>query len=250
MSVSYETEDPEELAANSVVRASRWDDVPWFSIVLIACYTVAFVAQMGTNLDRSIILAGEDKDAVIGHHEYWRMLTGSALHLNIIHYAMNTYAFYSFGRTFEVLSARVQLPIVFLLSAIGGSILSQVMNPHGISVGASGGIVGIVGYLAVYSFKRREFITSEFRRSLIFNIGFILFYGFVLVRAVDNFAHIGGLVVGAVYALILVPKDAYADPREASSITKTLGFASIAVYAATCLFAVLVILRVVRFPIV
>src|SRR6476469_313474 len=222
MSLRYESENTEELAANSVMRASRWDDLPWFSIILIACYTVAFIAQVATNLDRSIIPAGEDKDAVIGHHEYWRMLTGAALHGSIIHYAMNSYAFYSFGRTFEVLTARAHLPIVFLLSAIGGSVLSQVLNPHGISVGASGGIVGLVGYLAVYSFKRREFITPEFRRSLIFNIGFILFYGFVLVRAVDNFAHIGGLVVGAVYAMLVVPKDAYADPREASSLTQTI----------------------------
>lgn len=244
MSLQYETGDPEEFSAPVHHTRSRWDDLPWASVLLIAFYSLVFIAQITTGLDRSILAAGEDKDAVLYRHEYWRMLTGTALHGSLIHYAMNSYAFYSFGRTFEVLTARSHLPIVFLLSAIGGSIASQIMSPHGISVGASGGIVGIVGYLAVYSFKRRDFITSEFRRSLIFNIGFILFYGLVLVRTVDNFAHIGGLVVGAAYALVFVPTDAYADPREASKTTETAGLVSVAIFGATCLFAILVILQI------
>ncbi len=244
MSLRYETEEPAEVLGSG--GGATWSrNVPYVSLAIILCYTLVFVAQIGTDLDRSILLAGEDKDAVIHRHEIWRMLTGSTLHGSLIHYAMNTYAFYSFGRTFEMLSARWHVAIVFLLSAIGGSVLSQVVNPHGISVGASGGIVGLVGYLAVYSFKRRDFITPEFRRSLIFNIGFILFYGFVLVRAVDNYAHIGGLVVGAVYALVVVPRHAYVDPRAAGQGTEIIGMTSLGIYAATCIFAVLLIIQTV-----
>ena len=55
-----------------------------------------------------------------------------------------------------MLSNRAHLAIVFLLSAIGGGILSLVSQPDGISVGASGGIVGLIGYLAVYAFRRRQ----------------------------------------------------------------------------------------------
>jgi len=244
MSLRYETEEPAEVQSSS--DRSAWGrNLPFVSLAIILCYTIVFIAQIGTDLDRSIVLAGEDKDAVIYRHEIWRMLTGSTLHGSIIHYAMNTYAFYSFGRTCEMLTARWHVAIVFLLSAIGGSVLSQVLNPHGISVGASGGIVGLVGYLAVYSFKRRDFITPEFRRSLIFNIAFILFYGFVLVRAVDNYAHIGGLVVGAVYALAAVPRDAYVDPRAAGQGTEIIGMTSLGIYAATCIFAVLLIMQIV-----
>ena len=218
---------------------------PLLSIALILCYTAVFIAQFMTGFDRSVMLAGDDKDAFIHQQEFWRMLTGAALHGSIIHYAMNSYAFYSFGKTFEMLTNRWHVPVVFLLSAIGGAVLSLAINPHGISVGASGGIVGLVGYLAVYSFKRRDFITPEFRRSLIFNIGFILFYGFVLVRAVDNFAHIGGLVTGAVYALTQVPDDSHVDPRQATRGLETTGIVSLGIYGATCVFAVLLILQVI-----
>lgn len=219
--------------------------VPWFSIILIASYAAVFVAQMASGLDASIVAAGDDKDAVVGRHEFWRLLTGAALHGGVIHFAMNSYAFYSFGRIFEMLAARLHLPIVFLLSAVGGSLLSLIVDPHGISVGASGGIVGVVGYLAVYSFKRRRFISAEFRRSLIINIGIILFYGLILSVNVDNAAHIGGLIAGAVYAFLQVPANEYIDPRFAGKVVETAGLASLGIYVATCVFSILLILRIV-----
>jgi membrane associated rhomboid family serine protease len=65
---------------------------------------------------------------------------------------MNGYALYNFGRLMELLANRAHLAIVFLLSAIGGGILSTVLSPEGLSVGASGGIVGLIGYLVIYAF--------------------------------------------------------------------------------------------------
>lgn len=245
MSLKFQEELSSESADARDGAVSAPPAFPWFSLILILSYTAVFAAQMFTDLERSIVLAGENKDAILKGHELWRVLTGSSVHGGFIHWAMNSYAFYSFGRTFEMLTNRWNVFIVFFASTLGGSILSLVVNPHGISVGASGGIVGLVGYLAVYSFKRRDFITPEFRRSLIFNIGFVLFYGFVLVRAVDNFAHIGGLVTGAAYALFQVPASKYEDPRIASPTIEMAGLISLGVYIVTCLFALLVILQVV-----
>ena len=243
MSLQYETEENPhtDRAEREVMAPARV--FPWYSLVLILCYSAVFAAQMAAGLETSILLAGEDKQAILHHSEWWRLLTGAALHAGVLHFAMNSYAFYSFGKDLELLSNKAHVAIVFLLSAIGGAVLTLVLNPVGISVGASGGIVGLVGYLAVYSFKRRAFINPEFRRALIFNIAFILFYGFVLMSTVDNWAHIGGLIVGAAYAFIQVPVDEYVDPRLASRPAELLGIVSIGVYAATCAFAIAVILR-------
>jgi len=214
---------------------------PLYSIALIAAFGAVFVAQMATGLEHSVEVAGFDKHAFIYRHEYWRILTGAALHGGLLHVAMNGYAFYSFGRIFEMLSARAHLAIVFLLSAIGGGVLSLIAAPEGVSVGASGGIVGLIGYLAVYAFKRREFISQEFRKSLLINIGFILIYGILLYQIVDNYGHIGGLITGAAYASIQVPTDPYVDPRAASPATQIVGLASLGVYIATCVFCTLLI---------
>jgi rhomboid protease GluP len=158
---------------------------------------------------------------------------------------MNCYAFYSFGKIFEMLSNRAHLAMVFLLSALGGGILSLVLQPGTIAVGASGGIVGLVSYLAVYSFKRRKFISNEFRKSLLTNIGFILIFGLVLYQVVDNWGHIGGLITGAVYGLVQIPSDEYTDPREANGVTETLGLGALGIYLAACAFSILLIFRIV-----
>ena len=158
---------------------------------------------------------------------------------------MNCYAFYSFGKIFEMLANRAHLAIVFLLSAIGGGILSLVFMPHGTSVGASGGIVGLIGYLAIYAFRRRQFISPAFRKNLLINIGFILVFGLVLYQTIDNFGHIGGLLTGAVYGLLQIPSDAHIDPREAGTGMEFAGIAALGVYIAGCVFSILLILHII-----
>ena len=245
MSLRYQpSEANDEAVVDEGVREFR-PPVPVYSITLIAAFAVVAAVQMMTGLERSIIIAGFDKPAFLNNQEYWRILTGAALHGGLLHVAMNGYAFYSFGRIFEMLTNRAHLAIVFLLAAIGGGLLSLVLAPGGLSVGASGGIVGLIGYLAVYAFKRREFISPEFRKNLLINIGFILVYGVLLYNIVDNYGHIGGLITGAAYAFVQVPTDPYVDPRNATLVTRTLGVASLGVYLATCAFSILLILRVI-----
>jgi membrane associated rhomboid family serine protease len=167
------------------------------------------------------------------------------VHGGLLHVLMNGYAFYMFGQIIETISNRAHLAIVFLLSAIIGGLLSLVFLPDGSSVGASGGILGIVGYLTVYAFRRRQFISKEFRKSLLINIGFILIFGLFLFDRIDNYAHIGGLLAGALYGLVQIPSNEYTDPREAGNFTEIAGLASLGLYLAAGIFAILVMLRIV-----
>ena len=242
MSFTYQTEEPEQV--EQPVAQPR-QPVPIYTIILIASFAVVTAVQMLTGLDRSIILAGFDKPAFIHDHQYWRILTGAAMHGGLLHVGMNGYAFYNFGRIFEMLTNRSHLAIVFLLSAIGGGVLSLALAPTGISVGASGGIVGLIGYLAVYAFRRREFISPAFRKNLLVNIGFILVFGLVLYQTIDNFGHIGGLITGAVYGFVQISGDPSVDPRDAGSVVETLGIASVGIYVAICAFCILLMLGLV-----
>jgi membrane associated rhomboid family serine protease len=247
MSLQYNEDEPEEREEIEPlperVTAAFAPGPPLYAIAIIGLYSCVYIAELARGLEPSILAAGFDKQAYM-QGEYWRLLTGTALHAGLLHIGLNSFAFYSFARPFESLADRSHLSIVFLLSAVGGSVLTLLLNPVGISIGASGGIVGIIGFLAVYSFKRRQFISPEFRRNLIFNIGFILLYGFILSGIVDNYAHIGGLVTGAFYALFAVPSDPYKDPREALPPIKVAGLLAIAAYAAVCALAILTILDI------
>ena len=216
--------------------------IPIYSYILSACIVAVTAVQLYVGLPESVEIAGFDKPRFVHAHEYWRILTGAALHGGLLHLFMNSYALYGFGSLMELLSNRAHLAIVFLLSAVGGGLLSLAFLPAGVSVGASGGIVGFVGYLLVYAFRRRQFVSSEFRRSLLINVGFILICGLVLYQVVDNFGHIGGFVAGAVYGLIQIPSDEYVDPRNARSITKIFGAAALGIFFLTSVFSIILLL--------
>jgi membrane associated rhomboid family serine protease len=224
---------------------------PIYTVTLLACIGAVFGSQYLASNDPEFLLldrfsaayAGFDKQAFLNGHEYWRILTGATVHSGILHVGMNSYALYMFGRLMETLSNRAHLAIVFILSALGGGLLSLVFNPDATSVGASGGIVGLLSYLAVYAFKRRKFISHEFRKSLLINIGFILVFGLVLFNVIDNFGHIGGLIVGAVYGYLQIPSDEYVDPRSAGWITRLVGIAAVGLYIATSLLTILLLVN-------
>jgi rhomboid protease GluP len=246
-------QDESDLQHSDERSASREPSGPFpvYTFTLLGCIAVVFLTQFLTSTDPEFfaidrfsgIYAGFDKRAFLNSHEYWRILTGATVHSGILHVGMNSYALYSFGRLMELLSNRAHLAIVFILSALGGGLLSLVFNPDAISVGASGGIVGLLSYLAVYAFKRRNFISAEFRRSLLINIGFILVFGLVLFSVIDNFGHIGGLIVGAVYGYIQIPGDEYIDPRAAGKATRLLGLAAVGLYILTSILTIVLLVN-------
>ena len=252
MSLQYEKESAETETGGdeNIVRSKVV--VPFYSIILIVCLVVVSLAQLAVDGSDSVLfggnlsasLAGFDKPAFVSG-EYWRILTGAALHGGAIHLLFNCYALYVLGKLIESLSNRAHLAIVFLLAAIGGGVLSLIFLPEGNSVGASGGIVGFLGYLAAYGFIRRKLLSNGFLKGMLFNIGFIAVYGIFLNQKIDNFGHLGGLIVGAIYGFIQIPKDLHIDPREAGNAAQTAGLAALGIFIAVSIFSILLIFRVV-----
>jgi membrane associated rhomboid family serine protease len=225
---------------------------PYYSYILVGGIVAVFLVQLLTDsqnprgddpISYSIDTAGFVKK-LFREGEWWRILTGGALHGGFLHIYFNSQAFYGFGSTIEYLSNRAHLAVVFLLAVIGGGVLSLIFMPAGISVGASGGIMGLVGYLAVYGYRRKGHLPPDFLKSMLINIGFIAAFGVIAYQIVDNFGHLGGLLVGAVYGFIQIPRDLNKNPRETNVLIKILGVVSLAVFIAVCLFSILRLLKI------
>ncbi|MCD9188699.1 MAG: rhomboid family intramembrane serine protease [Pyrinomonadaceae bacterium] len=231
---------------------------PLYSVILIGCLAAVFICQVADDGIDSILMGNALSVDLAGFvksnfakGEYWRILTGAVLHGGLIHLFFNCYALYQLGRAIEILSNRAHLAIVFLLSAIGGGILSFIFYPITDSVGASGGIIGFVGYLTVYAYKRRKLMPPDFLKSMIYNIIFIGVMGWFIPYAtdnrvmIDNFGHLGGLLVGLVYGFLQIPSDVYKDPREVGKAVDILGLVSLGIMIAVSAFAVLLLLKIV-----
>ena len=242
MSLDYQTEESEIQTNQEPVQPGI---TPYYSIILITCIVVVSFAQIGTDLKSSIEIAGFNK-VLFANGEFWRILTGAALHDGIIHLAFNSYALFVLGRLIELLSNRAHLANVFLLSAIGGSIMSFIFLTNN-SIGASGGVIGFLGYLTVYGYKRRKLLSNSFLKNMLFNIGFIGVIGVFVMPNVDNFGHLGGLLVGAIYGLFQIPSDIHVDPREVGKTFDIIGKFTLGVFILTSVFSILLIFKIIEF---
>ena len=86
MSFTYQTEEPaEDTSPAENVAAQPRVPIPVYTIILIASFGVVAVVQMLTGLERSILLAGFVKQDFLRNHQYWRILTGAAMHGGVLH---------------------------------------------------------------------------------------------------------------------------------------------------------------------
>ena len=236
----------EEIEERQRIAVQPKPVTPYFSIILIICIVLVSFVQVATNLEESVDIAGFVKP-LFQNGQYWRILTSATLHGGLLHLGFNSYALYVLGRLVEILSNRAHLAIVFLLSVVGGGLMSFWLGPNVPSVGASGGVIGFLGYLTVYGYKRREILTNSFLKNMLFNVGFIAIFGLFIVPNVDNFAHLGGLLVGAIYGFIQIPSDLHTDPREVSPAVKNIGFVSLGIFILTSVFTILLLTQIISF---
>jgi membrane associated rhomboid family serine protease len=134
--------------------------------------------------------------------DWWRLFTSPWLHGHPVHWAMNAAALLYLGRRTEVLARWPHLALAFLVSAWVGGIASVywVAAP---SVGASGGLLGLLGFLLVFETLHRRLVPVSARRRLLAGVVVIALMGLFGFRFIDNAAHAGGLVAGMAYALLV-----------------------------------------------
>jgi rhomboid protease GluP len=92
--------------------------------------------------------------------------------------------------------------IIYIMSCITASSLSYLRSADNISVGASGGIFGLMGALLAFAIIERKKIDKKYISSLMQTIAINLFIG-LSIKNIDNFGHIGGLVGGLLIGNII-----------------------------------------------
>lgn len=133
--------------------------------------------------------------------EYYRLITGTFLHANLIHLLVNCYSLYIIGGQIESFMGKTKYLIIYLFSALMGSLLSMAMGNY-ISVGASGAIFGLMGSLVYFGYHYRVYLGNVMRSQIIPLVLINLLSGFVFAN-IDNAAHIGGLVGGTLITIAL-----------------------------------------------
>ena len=142
---------------------------------------------------------GAKVPSLIAHGEWWRFLSAAFLHGSFMHLATNLVGLLILGLLTESLYRPVRYVALFVLSTISGTCFSYVISPD-ISLGASTGVMGLLGALLVHNFRYRTWLPPAWRNAFGVLIGMVFVQlGFDLAwQQVDIAGHIGGLIGGIV----------------------------------------------------
>jgi len=187
---------------------------PEVTLALIAINVVAFLAKgggafaisggqgpSGTVFTEGALLGSLPGVPELGvaHGQWWRIVTGGFLHESLLHIGFNMYILYVLGRMLEPALGRVKFGVIYGVSLLTGSLGALLVSPHSVTVGASGAVFGIMGAAAVEMRARQIPIMQS-------GVG-----GLILINLVISFTlpgiswggHIGGLIGGALAALVI-----------------------------------------------
>ncbi|MEU1534360.1 rhomboid family intramembrane serine protease [Streptomyces fagopyri] len=201
----------------------RISTTPLVTYVLIALNVLAYLGEVvrPAIVDRFEMLgaglAGTDGGHYLwaAHHftgfhpegvvdgEWYRMLTGAFLHLpptegtfGILHIVMNMVSLWNLGRVVEAQLGRVRYIALYLLSALGGSVLVLLLAPDEATLGASGAVFGLGA--AYYVMARRLGADMNAVNRLL--AGLLLWL--VISAAYTSWeSHLGGLLTGVTVTL-------------------------------------------------
>lgn len=179
--------------------------VPVVTYILVALNVLVYIAEIV--YPNTVYYGGLIGGAAIGpihavggvaFGDVYRLLSNAFIHeplgsgFGIFHIAFNMWALIVVGPALEMLLGRVRFVAVYLLSALGGSVLFYLLAaPNSLAIGASGAIFGLFG--AWFVVARRLRLDS---RMVVLLIVLNLVISFT-VSGIAWQAHIGGLITGA-----------------------------------------------------
>lgn len=187
-------------------------NVPFVTITFVAINVIVYLLLElvgDTENSNFMIQMGAVWPPYVKDGEYWRLLTATFMHFGFEHILNNMLVLACAGSILEQGLGHIKYLFLYLIAGVGGSALSYLQmlqnGENSVSAGASGAIFGIIGallWIVIVHKGRYETLTG---RGLLFMIVISLYYG-MTSGDVDNWAHIGGLLMGFVLAVILYRK--------------------------------------------
>lgn len=214
----YKSKEQEQKKQSSKVKFKNWKNdfhfstkkMPWVTIgIMVINFVVFFVTSiLGDTTNAQFLLnhGGLYLPSVMIEGQWYRLLTSMFLHSGFLHILNNMFILYFTGEILELAIGKIKYSAIYLISGIGGGLLSlfvayQSQN-YVVSVGASGAIFGVIGALLwlviAHRGKYKELTSSR----MLIMIVLILFIGFTSTQ-IDNWGHIGGLVSGFLTSVLL-----------------------------------------------
>jgi len=180
-----------------------------FTFIFLAINITVFLLMeyVGSTTDPATLMAfGVKSNPEILDGEIWRLVTPIFIHIGVLHLFFNSYALWMVGQQVEKLYGSARFVLLYFLTGVAGVLGSFFNNPEAMSAGASGAIMGLFGVLLVFGLRYRHSIPPFFKKAVGAGVLPVIVINLVIgfyIPAIDNSAHISGLVSGAILAWIV-----------------------------------------------
>lgn len=135
----------------------------------------------------------------------WRFIMPLIFHTGVIHLVIVIILQVLIGWNIEKTAGWFRVFLVYVLSGVGGYLVSGIFVPYQPTVGASPSVFGLLGVLIVELFQTWQLIERKLLEVIKLSVIILVFLMVGTLPYVDNFAHIGGLAFGVVAAIIFLP---------------------------------------------
>ena len=140
-------------------------------------------------------------------NQWWRLITPMFIHFSFAHLAFNCLWVYILGEKIEQVDGSFIFFLIIVFSSIFSNFLQFYWTDSSLFGGLSGVIYGLIGYCMILEmdseYDRYKLPPALYLFMIIWLIlgfmGLLDLFGF---GSVANFAHLGGLVSGVIFAMI------------------------------------------------
>ncbi|KAJ0235286.1 RHOMBOID-like protein 3 [Hirschfeldia incana] len=151
-------------------------------------------------------LGSLERSRVVERHEAWRLFTCIWLHAGVIHLVANMISLLFIGIHLEHQFGFVRIGVIYVVSGVGGSIVSSLFIRNGVSVGASGPLFGLLGSMVSEILTNWTIYSNKVAALLTILFVIVINLAFGILPHVDNVAHLGGFLVGFLLGFVLLAR--------------------------------------------
>lgn len=207
------------VAANIALYAVSW-------YLTQAAASAELASSWGGISGEVLVRLGGKFGPLIFAGEWWRLVTAIFLHAGLLHIGFNLWCLFDLGPAVESLFSTTKFIVLYLATGIAGFLLSLWWSPFGLSIGASGAILGLIGVLIGASFHHGH-LGKAYRGELVRWVIYIFIFG--LFFRTDNAAHLGGMASGALLGYFL--PEGEPETRASENLWNTLAVLSVLIIA-------------------
>lgn len=194
---------PTPAARVRVARARG--DLPIATTVLVVVNVLVFLVEMAQGVtvrglgDAQVVQDGGLYASAVADGEWYRMVTAGFLHAGLIHIAFNMWLLWVLGGALERYAGAARMLLIYFAAILWGSAGALLVNPDSLTIGASGGVFGLMAALFLLERQRGVALLGS-------SVGALLLLNLVVTFVLPGISvggHIGGILGGAAAGFIL-----------------------------------------------